>query len=240
MFDLVAGKAVHIPQKPFVPMVVSIAAQATAVTVLVVIPILFVTDQLPAPSTMMAFVAAAPPPPPPPPPPAPAPDRAESAKPVPTMGDTAPVEEPSRLEPEPPAITDVGLPGGVEGGIVGGVVGGIVDGFEIEAPPPAPPPPTRLPIRTGGKIQPPALVKRIEPIYPDIAVRAHIEGTVILEAVVDENGRVESVKVLRSIGVLDRAAMEAVQQWVYEPLTLNGTRTPFILTVVLTFKFTEA
>ena len=238
MFDLAAGKAVHIPQKPFVPMLVSITAQATVVTLLIIIPILFVTDQLPAPSTMMAFVAAPPPPPPPPPPPAPAPHRAEPAKPVPTTGDTAPVEEPSRLTPEPPAMADIGLPGGVEGGIVGGVVGGIVGGFEIEAPPPPPPP--RVPIRTGGNIQPPALVKRVEPIYPDIAVRAHIEGTVILEAIVNEEGRVESVKVLRSVGVLDRPAMEAVQQWMYEPLTLNGIRSPFILTVVLTFKLTQA
>jgi protein TonB len=238
MFDLVAGKAVHIPQKPFVPMLVSITAQATVVTLLIVIPILFVTDQLPAPSAMMmAFVAAAPPAPPPPPPPTPALKRAESVKPVPTTGDTAPVEEPSRLEPEPPALTDVGLPGGVEGGIIGGVVGGVVDGFEIEAPPPPPPP--RIPVRTGGKIQPPALVKRIEPIYPELAVRAHVEGTVILEAIVNEEGRVEAVKVLRSVGMLDRAAMEAVQQWLYEPLTLNGRKTPFILTVVLTFKLTQ-
>ena len=235
MFDLAAGKAVHIPQRPLVPMLVSIAAQATLVTVLVIVPILFVTDQLPAPSTMMAFVAAAPPPPPPPP--APAPSRAESVKPVPTTDATAPVEEPSRLEPEPPSITDVGFPGGVEGGIIGGVVGGSVDGFEIEAPPPPPPPP-RVPVRTGGNIQPPALVKRIEPIYPELAVRAHLEGTVILEAIVNEDGRVEGVKVLRSVGMLDRAAMEAVQQWIYEPLTLNGRKTPFILTVVLTFALT--
>jgi protein TonB len=238
MFDLAAGKAVHIPQKPFVPMLVSITTQATVVTLLIIIPILFVTDQLPAPSTMMAFVAAPPPPPPPPPPPAPAPNRAESVKPVPTTGDTAPVEEPSQLEPETPARTDIGLPGGVEGGIVGGAVGGIDGGFEIEAPPPPPPP--RVPVRTGGNIQPPALAKRVEPIYPDLAVRAHIEGTVILEAIVNEEGRVESVRVLRSVGVLDRAAMEAVRQWVYEPLTLNGIRSSFILTVVLTFRLTQA
>ena len=57
----------------------------------------------------------------------------------------------------------------------------------------------------------------------------------ILEAVVAEDGTVRSVRVLRSILALDKAAIEAVQQWQYEPLLLNGHPTAFVLTVTLSF-----
>ena len=58
---------------------------------------------------------------------------------------------------------------------------------------------------------------------------------VILEAIVDGSGSVQSVRVLRSVKLLDGAAIDAVKQWRYEPLSLNGVPTPFILTVTLTF-----
>jgi protein TonB len=73
-------------------------------------------------------------------------------------------------------------------------------------------------------------------VYPDFAVSAHVEGVVILEAVVDEEGKVENVRVLRSVALLDKAAMAAVKQWRYRPLMLNDRPSPFVLTVVLTFK----
>jgi protein TonB len=58
---------------------------------------------------------------------------------------------------------------------------------------------------------------------------------VILEATVDTSGQVESVRVLRSVSLLDKAAVEAVKQWRYSPLVLNGVPTPFVLTVTLHF-----
>jgi periplasmic protein TonB len=66
-------------------------------------------------------------------------------------------------------------------------------------------------------------------------VHAKITGVVIREATVDTEGRVESVRVLRSIKLLDNAAIEAVKQWRYSPLVLNGIPAPFILTVTLSF-----
>ena len=60
-------------------------------------------------------------------------------------------------------------------------------------------------------------------------------GMVILEAVVATDGTVESVKVLRLVKFLDGAAVDAVKQWRYKPLVLNGAPTPFVLTVTLTF-----
>jgi protein TonB len=133
--------------------------------------------------------------------------------------------------------------GGVEGGVPGGIVAGIVGGIPAEAPPPPPPPPPqapRGPVRIGGQIQQPALIKRVEAIYPDLAMKANIQGTVILEAIVDENGGVQNVKVLRSIPFLDKAAMEAVKQWRYSPVLLNGVRVPFVLTVVMSFSIPDS
>ena len=91
-------------------------------------------------------------------------------------------------------------------------------------------------MRVGGQIKEPALVYRVDPVYPGVAVSANIEGTVILEAIVDEEGRVESVRVLRSLTVLDKPAIDAVKQWRYSPFLLNGKPEKFILTVAVTFR----
>jgi protein TonB len=90
-------------------------------------------------------------------------------------------------------------------------------------------------VRIGGQILAPALITRVSPEYPALAQAAQIEGMVILEATVDDAGRVESVKVLRSGGLLDKAAIAAVKQWRYSPLSLNGRPTPFVLTVTVQF-----
>jgi protein TonB len=94
-------------------------------------------------------------------------------------------------------------------------------------------------VRVGGEIQAPALVHRVEPIYPDLAVHAKIEGVVILEAVVDQEGRVEDARVLRSVRFLDSAALEAVRQWRYSPLLLNGKPSRFVVTVTVSFRIKD-
>jgi periplasmic protein TonB len=246
MFDLITGQARHIPSKPGVPILISMSAQLAAVTALIV-PVLFFTGTLPEVPTMMAFVAEAPAPPPPPPPPPrpPAPKTAvpPATKSAPSPG-AAPVEPPSTIQPERPNDEgDIGVPGGVEGGIPGGVVGGIIGGLPGDIPPPPPPAPPlpRPPVRVGGQIQAPAQIKRVDPIYPDIAVSARIRGVVIVEATVDKDGRVSDVKVLRTANrLLDDAAITAVKQWQYRPLILNGLPEQFVLTVVLTFNLVDS
>jgi protein TonB len=199
-------------------------------------------DTLPQVPSMMAFVAAAPVPSPPPPPPPPAPQRAKAAqvsKLVPKTGPTftAPTEVPVGIQAESGIDLgdEGGVVGGVEGGIPGGVLGGILGGMVTEAPPPLPPPPPATPRRVGGDLQAPALIKRVEPDYPGVAVSGKVSGTVILEATVNEAGVVTDVNVLRSITLLDKAAIKAVKQWRYEPLMLGGQPVPFILVVTLTF-----
>jgi protein TonB len=84
-------------------------------------------------------------------------------------------------------------------------------------------------------VQSPALLYRVDPVYPPTALAAKIGGVVIIEAIVDEGGRVRSAKALRSHPLLERSAIEAVQQWRYSPMVLNGEPQTFVLTVTLTF-----
>lgn len=248
MFDLVVTSG---QRRPFhdatvVPALVAVVGHLVVFGLLVVLPVLVATDRLPAVPSMMAFVAAEPAPPPPPPPPPAA--KPEAAKPVsekpklpPTVGEfTFPIEAPAEVRDEAPGEGSEGVVGGVEGGVVGGTVGGIVGGLtDAPPPPPLPPPPPAPtgPVRVGGQIQAPALIHRVEPTYPEVAVLAHVSGVVILEAVVDTQGRVESLKVLRSIKFLDNAAITAVKQWRYSPLVLNGIPTPFVVSVSVSFAF---
>jgi periplasmic protein TonB len=240
MFDLFTGKVNHVPSTPAIPILVSTGIQGTALGVIALMSFFVAARELPAVPDVLAFVAELPTAAPPPPPPPPAPVRRAEAAPPPPNAFAAPIEAPPDIQPEPigAAIAEVGVPGGVEGGIVGGVVGSLP--AVVEGPPPPPPPPvSHEPVRIGGQVSAPALVKRVEPVYPILAQHAAIDGIVILDAIIDEQGRVQSLKVLRGHPILAKAAMEAVEQWQYEPLRLNGTATPFQLTVSLWFHFDE-
>ena len=105
--------------------------------------------------------------------------------------------------------------------------------------PPAPPQTyaaANAPVRVGGNIRVPSKTKHANPKYPDDALAARIEGVVICEIIIDPSGRVSDVKVLRSIPLLDAAAVEAVRQWEFEPTYLNGMAVPVIMTVTVNFR----
>jgi protein TonB len=246
MFNLIQGTV----DRPFhdrktAPAALSLLVHITVLGLVIVVPFLYVTRQLPQVPEMMAFVAGAeanaPAPPPPPPPPSARPMQApvSTTSVVAASLSAAPVEAPAELKSEPPAteLTDiVGEAGGVGGGVVGGVVGGVLGGVTGGLLPPLPPPPPAPgPVRIGGQVKAPALLHRVEPVYPDIAVLAKVSGVVVLEATVGVDGGVMSVRVLQSRGPLDKAAMDAVKQWQYSPLVLNGIPTSFVLTVTLNF-----
>jgi protein TonB len=90
-------------------------------------------------------------------------------------------------------------------------------------------------VRIGGAIKQPSLVNRVGPTYPAVAISGRVEGVVVLEVVVDGEGRVEDVRILRSIPLLDMAAVDAVRQWRYAPLVLNGQPARFVVTVTVSF-----
>jgi TonB family protein len=114
-------------------------------------------------------------------------------------------------------------------------------------PPPPPPPPTRppcdrgvlatmqAPVRVGGNIQPPTKLRDVRPVYPIDAQVARVQGVVIVEAIIDESGRVVQACVLRSIPLLDDPALNAVAQWEFTPTLLNGAPVPVIMTVTVNF-----
>lgn len=120
----------------------------------------------------------------------------------------------------------------VAGGMVAGVEGLSTLG---EAPPPPPPAPPAAPVRIGGAIRPPAKVVNVAPAYPALASAARVSGVVILEATIDREGRVRDVRVLRSIPLLDQAAVDAVRQWQYTPTLLNGVPVAVVMTVTVAF-----
>ncbi|MDP9323259.1 MAG: TonB family protein [Acidobacteriota bacterium] len=117
-------------------------------------------------------------------------------------------------------------------------------GVMLGPPPPPPPPlpgmapaaPSGLtPVRVGGNIKTPTKVKDVPPVYPPDALAARVTGVIILEVTIDTDGHVYDAKLLRSIPLLDSAALEAVRQWEFTPTELNGMRVPVIMTVTVNF-----
>jgi TonB family protein len=90
-------------------------------------------------------------------------------------------------------------------------------------------------VKVGGKIKPPVKIKDVQPVYPQIARTAKVSGVVIIEATIDADGKVADAKVLRSVPLLDQAALDAVKQWEYQPSMQNGKPVPVVMTVTVNF-----
>lgn len=233
-YGLTAGSPeVRGRQKLTLPL--SVVLHSAAAVALVVVPLLLADDS-PEPLTgvrgfLVEPLSVAPPPPPPPAPKAAAPRVAPKPQPQ-QQAFLAPVEVPVEITPEE-AIdlggVDSGAAGGVEGGVPGGVVGGIVGGLPDTPPPPAP-------IRVGGNVREPRRLVSVPPVYPELAVKARLQGTVVVEATLDERGRVVKVSLLQGTPLLTQSALDAVSKWVYSPTLVNGVPTPVIMTVTVHFR----
>ncbi len=100
--------------------------------------------------------------------------------------------------------------------------------------------PVDAPMRVGGEIREPERIRYVAPEYPQEARRARMEGFVILQAVIDKDGNVSDVEVLRGLGLgLDVAAANAVKQWKYTPTYYDGERVAVILTVNVVFQLIQ-
>jgi protein TonB len=132
------------------------------------------------------------------------------------------------LENVTPGIGPTGSAYGVESGLA--AVDSI--GPVVEVAPPVPSPP---PIRWHSGIEAPKKIADATPAYPHLARSAGIGGVVVLEAVIDAAGNVTGVQVIRSVPLLDQAAVDAVRQWKYTPALLNGKAVPVIVTITVRF-----
>jgi protein TonB len=158
--------------------------------------------------------------------------------PAPPSTSVAPLTPQDDILPETPVTTPV--PGPMDLGFTSGepgagtvIPGGVVGGDPLP-PPPTPPPAPRQAIRVSG-LQAPRKIRDVAPRYPAIAQASRVEGTVILEAVIAEDGSVQDVRVLRSKPLLDDAAVEAVRQWRFTPTLLGGQPVPVVMTVTVSF-----
>jgi len=216
----------------------SIVVHTLAVVAAVMFPLVVTNgDKWPTPPTLLAFVGA--PPPPPQPPPAAAPPRATAATPGPAANrDAAPVEPPHAITVETTSESNRSSWLGIEGTGTGEIPNGVGE----HTAPPAPPPPAsapasaRAPMPIGGDIRPPAKTKDVSPVYPSIAQTARVQGVVIIEAIISPAGKVVDAKILRSIPLLDAAALDAVRQWEYTPTRLNGVPVSVVMTVTINFQ----
>jgi protein TonB len=91
------------------------------------------------------------------------------------------------------------------------------------------------PIRVGGNVRAPRLLKRVDPVYPVLAKASRISGTVKLEAILTEQGRVSDLKLVSGHPLLIDAAMSAALQWEYEPTYLNDVPARVILYITVNF-----
>ena len=91
--------------------------------------------------------------------------------------------------------------------------------------------------RVGGEVEPPRVVRRVQPKYTEEARQERLQGVTILEAVIDEHGEVAEIRVLKGLGSgLDTAAVDAVKQWKFVPAMLHGKPVAVYFTLTVSFK----
>jgi len=212
---------------------ISIAAHLVAVLMFIVIPLTTTLD-LPEPLYALHLPDSIMVVPPPPPPPGPIiPKGAMPRIDQPSNPAIAPTEAPTTIEPEsgPPAVPVVGLPPG--DGIPQGI--GIMTSDKPIVIRPPDPPRSVAPIRVADLPVVPRKIVDVRPQYPEIARAARVEGTIIMEAVLDTSGRVTQLRVLKSVPMLDQAAVDAVRQWRYTPSLYGGHPVSVLMTITVRF-----
>jgi len=234
---------------------VSFVGQILLIIVAVLLPLIY-TDVLPS-ATLTSFLTAPPPPPPPPPPPAAAPP-VKVVKVIPRQFDAGKLMAPKSVPKEvaiikeeelpPPSSGVSGVVGGIAGGVAGGAMGGVLSGVlggiptAVPAPPPAAPKPKEAPvqrIKVGGNVQAAMVIKKVQPIYPQLAKSARVSGVVHLAAVIAKDGTIQELHSLGGPALLIQAAMDAVKQWVYKPTLLNGEPVEVQTTIDVNFTLNQ-
>jgi protein TonB len=107
--------------------------------------------------------------------------------------------------------------------------------FGIPEGPPASEP--EGPIQVGGDVKAPEKTFAPQPTYTEIARKARVQGVVIVQAIIDKQGNVTNIKVLKGLPMgLEEAAVEAMKQWKFKPATLNGKPVTVYYNLTVNFK----
>lgn len=224
LFGDVTRPSISVGNRKWYTVPVSLISHAVVIAAIVIVPILAaplmpgVLDD----STVYRFVDLVPPKPPAAPTP-----RDEKPKPIPQPGVS--VVAPTGISDEPETIPDKPVE-----------VLGVIDGGVDAGDPPPPPraiktPEITQPVRINSSVRRPVKIAGQDPVYNPTALAARIQGVVIIEATLAEDGRVMNARILRSLPMLDQAALDAVKTWQYTPTLLNGVPVPVIMTVTVTF-----
>jgi protein TonB len=224
-------------------MAASFLIHAGVIAALLVIPVYFAASTISTKNLEPTYVFTPPPVHLAPPPPAAAAVAPRTAPTIPQIVKTAPLVAPREIPKQtaaaassvqaPVVADDAGLVGGVPGGVPGGVLGGILGSTGPATI--APPTNAHGIVRVGGNVKPPELIEDVQPEYPVIAEKAHVQGTVVIDAVIDTTGRVVSEHAVSGPGLLIPAALAAVQQWRYQPTILNGQPVELAMEVTVSF-----
>ncbi|HEY3130791.1 MAG TPA: energy transducer TonB [Acidobacteriota bacterium] len=227
----------------------SVVLHLAVIIALIVVPLVFIQPLPEIPPLLVPIILT----PLPAPPPASSNAKAGAAtKPKIAIEDSfvAPPRVPDRLpEPVPADVPDLSQlvsgdysgPKGVTPGAGPGGPGGsnaVVVGAPPVVrlpPPPAPLPQRRAPIRVSSGAIAAKLIDRVDPIYPPLARQARVQGIVVLQILVDEQGNVREVTVISGHALLNQAAIDAVQQWRYTPTYLNGAPVAVKATITVNF-----
>ena len=223
LFGDVTRPSVSIGNRKWYSLPVSLFSHAAIVIAIVAIPILApgLMPEVLTSSLEIPVITIIPPTPPP--------IRQKIVK-IQEQYDGPPIDAPTGIKPEAPIDLDTSFQDAGATGIVTGIEN--IDSV-IVAPPP--PPKVPEPVRVGGTIREPQKIRHVSPVYPAIAQAARVHGVVIIEATIGVDGRLLNARLLRSIPLLDQAALEAVRQWEFTPTLLNGVPVPVIMTVTVNF-----
>ncbi len=211
--------------------ILSAIVQISALLVLILIPLIY-TQALP--KAMLATLLVAPPPPPPPPPP----PVKEIIKPVARLIQSGKLMQPRAIPKDVAVFKEAELPPDVvnntnQSGVFGGIPGQGIMAENGPVLPPKPAAPAR--IKQGGEVTAASIITQTRPAYPALARQARIQGTVVLHAIIDKEGKVAQLEVVSGHPLLVQSAIEAVKQWRYKPTQLNGDPVEVDTTIQVTF-----
>ena len=225
LFGDVTRPSISVGNRKWYTVPLSLCSHSAIVLILIALPIL-------APAAMPSVFAddgptwtsiVAPPPPPPPRLPTDQPKRQP-------LSDLAPIIAPDTIAPEPPQRE------WRETESISVITGDVFNGSDELVPPPPPQKPAaQQRVRAVFTVRTPMKLRHVDPVYPPIAQSARVQGIVIIEATIGEDGQVIDARILRSVPLLDQAALDAVRQWQFTPSILNGVPVPVIMTVTVNF-----